>query len=50
MWAGLANSFFWIDPVNGIGGALLTQILPFADDKAVDLFYEFETAVYDNRM
>ena len=20
MWAGLANSCFWIDPVNGIGG------------------------------
>jgi len=46
MWAGLANSFYWIDRTNGIGGTFLTQILPFADQPAVDLFYEFETAVY----
>lgn len=46
MWAGLANSFFWIDRTNGIGGSYLTQILPFADEKSVDLFFDFETAVY----
>jgi len=46
MWAGLANSFYWIDRINGIGGTFLSQILPFADQPAVDLFYEFETAVY----
>jgi len=46
MWAGLANSFCWIDRANGIGGTFLSQILPFADQPAVDLFYEFETAVY----
>ena len=45
-WAGLANSYFWIDPSNGLGGALMTQILPFADHAALDLFYEFETAIY----
>ena len=33
-WAGLANSFFWIDPAKGIGGAYLTQVLPFIDEKA----------------
>lgn len=46
MWAGLPNCFYWIDLAGGVGGVLLTQILPFADPKAVTLFEEFETAVY----
>jgi methyl acetate hydrolase len=46
MWAGLANSYFWIDPATGIGGAYLTQILPFADKKSLPLYYEFEKAFY----
>ncbi|MFT4872790.1 serine hydrolase domain-containing protein [Congregibacter sp.] len=46
MWAGLANSYYWIDPVNGIGGAYLSQILPFADEASSALFFEMETAVY----
>ncbi|MDP5052787.1 MAG: beta-lactamase family protein [Congregibacter sp.] len=46
MWAGLANSYFWIDRVNGIGGAFLSQILPFADPASSELFFEFESAVY----
>jgi methyl acetate hydrolase len=49
MWAGLANTYFWIDPASGIGGAYLTQILPFADKKALPLYYAFETAVYRAR-
>jgi CubicO group peptidase (beta-lactamase class C family) len=46
MWAGLANSYYWIDPTNGIGGVYATQILPFADAKSLPLYYEFEKAVY----
>jgi len=46
MWAGLANSYFWIDPQTGIGGVYLTQVLPFADKKALPLYYAFETAFY----
>ncbi len=46
MWAGLANSYYWIDLRNGIGGAYLTQILPFADVKSLPLYYAFETAAY----
>jgi methyl acetate hydrolase len=46
MWGGLANSYFWIDPTNGIGGVYMTQIFPFADTKALPLFYEFERQVY----
>ena len=46
MWAGLANSYYWIDHQTGIGGVYLTQVLPFADKKALPLYYAFETAFY----
>ncbi|MCP3939136.1 MAG: beta-lactamase family protein [Actinomycetia bacterium] len=46
MWAGLANSFFWIDRSHGIGGVFMSQILPFADRPALDLFYEVERSAY----
>lgn len=45
-WAGLGNTYYWIDPVKGIGGVFATQILPFADSKALPLFHAFETEVY----
>lgn len=47
-WAGLANSYYWIDPGKGIGGAYMTQILPFVDKKSLPLYLDFETAVYDS--
>lgn len=46
MWAGLANSFYWIDRKNGIGGAYLSQILPFGDEKSLNLFFDIERATY----
>ena len=46
-WAGIQNTFFWIDPTTGIGGVYLTQILPFVDEKALSVFYDFETKVYE---
>ena len=45
-WAGLANTYFWIDQTRGLGGAYATQVLPFGDVKAFPLFLEFETAIY----
>lgn len=45
-WAGLANSYYWIDPTRKLGGAYATQIFPFADSKALPLYLEFEKAVY----
>ena len=45
-WAGLANSYFWIDQAKGVGGAYLTQVLPFADEKSLPLYLAFESAVY----
>jgi CubicO group peptidase (beta-lactamase class C family) len=46
-WAGLFNSYYWIDPQKRVTGVILTQILPFADDRAVRLYGEFERGVYD---
>ncbi len=45
-WAGLANSYYWIDPVKGVAGVYATQVLPFFDEKAVQTFQAFETEVY----
>jgi len=45
-WAGLANSYFWIDPARGVTGVYATQVLPFVDPQAVAAFEAFETAVY----
>lgn len=45
-WAGLANTYYWIDQTKGLGGVYITQILPFADVKSLPLFYAFESAVY----
>jgi CubicO group peptidase (beta-lactamase class C family) len=47
-WAGLANTFFWIDPSRQVTGVYLTQILPFFDHKAIQLFRDYETAVYQS--
>ncbi len=46
-WAGLANSYYWIDPNRGVAGVYATQVLPFFDEKAVQAFAAFESAVYD---
>jgi CubicO group peptidase (beta-lactamase class C family) len=45
MWAGLANTCFWIDPATGIGGVYLSQVLPFADKKSLPLYYAFDRSV-----
>lgn len=45
-WAGLANSYYWIDPVRKLAGVYATQVLPFYDAKAVAAFTAFESAVY----
>jgi len=45
-WAGLANTFFWIDRKSGLGGYWATQILPFADPVSFTGYMDFETATY----
>src|SRR6266850_1634039 len=45
-WAGLANTYFWIDPSRDISGVILMQVLPFCDKKCLGAFAAFERAVY----
>ncbi len=45
-WAGLGNTYFWIDPARGIAAIILMQLIPFADPKALGLLDGFEKAVY----
>src|SRR6516225_3044064 len=45
-WAGVYNTYYWLDPQKRIAGVFMTQILPFADHKAVALYGEFESGIY----
>jgi methyl acetate hydrolase len=45
-WAGLANTYFWIDPARNVAGVILMQLLPFADKKCLEAFAGFERGVY----
>jgi CubicO group peptidase (beta-lactamase class C family) len=45
-WAGLANTYFWIDRTKRVCGVFLSQVLPFYDHTAIDLLGKFETEVY----
>ena len=46
-WAGLNNSYYWLDPVKKIAGVLMTQTLPFADPSVLEALDAFESAVYE---
>ncbi len=45
-WAGLANTYFWIDPSRDVTGVILMQLLPFVDKKCLEAFAGFERGVY----
>jgi len=45
-WAGIFNTFFWIDPPRKTCAVILMQILPFSDDAAYSVVEQFERAVY----
>jgi len=47
-WAGVYNTFYWIDPTRGICATIMMQFLPFVDKEAVGLLGDFERAVYAN--
>jgi methyl acetate hydrolase len=46
-WAGIANTYYWIDPASDVAGLILMQYLPFGDPAALNLYGAFEQAVYD---
>jgi CubicO group peptidase (beta-lactamase class C family) len=45
-WAGVLNTHFWFDPTRDIAGVLMTQTLPFVEPRFLDVYAEFERAVY----
>jgi methyl acetate hydrolase len=45
-WAGIANTYYWIDPANDIAGLIMMQFLPFGDPAALAVYGAFERAVY----
>lgn len=45
-WAGIFNTYFWGDPVLGIGAVLMMQVSPFCDPECLGVLDELEAAVY----
>lgn len=47
-WAGVCNTYFWVDPKRRIAGILMAQLLPGSDPSVLDILNAFERAVYDS--
>uniref|UniRef100_Q01WK0 Beta-lactamase n=1 Tax=Solibacter usitatus (strain Ellin6076) TaxID=234267 RepID=Q01WK0_SOLUE len=47
-WAGLYNTYYWIDPKKKRCAVILMQYLPFVDKEAIGMLSDFEKAVYSN--
>jgi len=47
-WAGIDNTFYWIDPHRKLTAVIMMQFLPFVDPAAVAMLGDFEKAVYAN--
>ena len=45
-WAGVENTFYWIDPMRSMCAVVMMQFFPFVDKEAVGLLGDFERAVY----
>jgi methyl acetate hydrolase len=45
-WAGLFNTYYWIDPKKRVAAVFMTQVLPFADDRALLAYRQFERGIY----
>jgi CubicO group peptidase (beta-lactamase class C family) len=46
-WGGIFNTYYWLDPAKRVTGLIMTQILPFADTRALKLYGQFERSVYE---
>jgi methyl acetate hydrolase len=44
-WAGLLNTYYWIDPTMRIAGVIMMQLLPFADRQALKAYRQFESGI-----
>ena len=45
-WAGIDNTFFWIDPHRRTCAVIMMQFLPFCDKEAIAVLRDFEHGVY----
>lgn len=45
-WAGIFNSYYWIDPAAGLGGLFMSQLSPFGDPGALAAFGALERMGY----
>lgn len=45
-WAGIFNSYYWIDPSSGVAGVFMSQLSPFGDPGALDMFGALERMAY----
>lgn len=46
-WAGIFNSYYWIDPAAGVAGIFMTQLAPFGDPGALAAFGALERMAYE---
>ena len=46
-WGGIFNTYDWLDPVQRVIGLIIIQILPFADQRALQVYGQFERGVYN---
>ena len=49
-WAGIYNTFFWIDREKQVAAIFMTQMLPFLEPGAKKVIDDFDRAVYATRM
>ena len=45
-WAGLYNGHFWVDPASGVCDSIYSNFRPFGPPEALELYANFERAVY----
>jgi len=45
-WGGMCNTYFWVDRTTGIAGSIHSQFLPFVHQAALNLYVDFEQALY----
>ena len=47
-WAGLCNTHYWLDPARDIAAVIMTQMLPFVEERYMATYDAYERAVYAN--
>lgn len=46
MWAGVENSYYWIDPKRSLCAVIMMQFFPFLDPQGAGMLTDFAKAVY----